>query len=220
MRNHLWVLAVLIPTPAFGAVLSSDASFGPTTVIESFENIAGRGSNLAIGAPYTFPSGAKLLSPPPRGDSSTAASVNGGFFGMEGGSPLVPDGTAYLGQPNPSLFDNGLTIELPFNAWRVGAFVATSSAGAEGALVIESYSPTGALIESVLTTGVTEQGWKNNFIGFESPTGIRRIRYDGFGGGVLRIDKLEFQPLPEPSAAAVVMVAAACGMLRRRRGRR
>ena len=217
MRYPFCALALLIPLPAFGGVLTSDASFGPGTIIESFEAIAGQGNDQPIGAPFTFPSGAKLLSPPPHSDSSSLYIVNGGFFGLEGGSALIPDGTAYLGQAGPGLFDSGVIIDLPFTAYRVGAYVATSQDGVEGPVLVEAISPGGAVIDSVTTRNVTSSGWRNNFIGFQSEGGIRKIHYDGLGGGVLRVDKLQVEPLPEPSSVALVAVAGAGLVTRRKR---
>lgn len=221
MKIIAWVMVCLMGVGAVRGqtvVLSDTENFSDEKVIESFENIGGRGSNVQITSELVLPSGIVVAGQTPTGfNFSPPAIVNGGFFGLTGASPDVPDGTSYLGQGNPGLNDDGIVFVLPEDAIRVGAFVSTASSDPDGPVVLEAYNAAGQLLSSKLTRGVSSSGWATNFIGFENAAGIRSLRFDGFGGGVLRIDLLQYDPVPEPGMALCMLAAAAGCLLRRGR---
>jgi hypothetical protein len=226
MRAVCCLLVVLssfqFATRGDASPITSDAAFGASTVVESFEGIAAPGDDLPVFTPFALPSGAVITQPPPRSDSFGPFIVSGGFFGLEGGSSLIPDGRAYLGQANAGLFDDGIHIVLPFDVLRVGAYFATSLPG-EGTThhggTFSAYDANNNLLESTAINPILSTNWKTSFRGFENAAGIRSIHYDGFGGGTLRMDLLKFQAIPEPSAVAVCVISlmTACATARRLR---
>lgn len=81
----------------------------------------------------------------------------------------------------------------------------------------EAFDVNGNLLEMTKITNIDVSQWSDDFVGIERSEGIAKIAFDGNGAGVLRIDDLTWDALPEPS------VAAAFGILvllpRRRYGR-
>ena len=186
------------------------------TVIESFETIAGRGRNIQILGSLLLPCGAVVTSNYPYNDSSTPFVVNNGFFGLGTASPYCPDGTAYLGQANPGLFDDGIWITFPEAVTKVGAYFCSADNDFPSAsVVLEAYDADDNLVDYTELSGIHYQQWATSFRGFENYAGIKAIRYDGDGDGVLRIDRLAYQPVPEPGAVSLLLTSGLMLLLKR-----
>lgn len=197
------------------------SSFGAATVVESFEGIAGNGENMAINVVFDLPSGISIVGPVQNsGDSFVPFIVNGGFFGLSPASGAIPDGTAYLGQSNPGLLDDGIIFQFPENTLRVGAFLGIdTNFDTDAAIEISVFDSDGNQLDSLLNrggSGVNEE-WAQNFIGYESDVPIHRLHYDGAGNGVLRLDGLQFETssVPEPSATSILTFLLLLSVFRR-----
>lgn len=187
------------------------------TKIESFETIAGRGDDMEIYGTLSLPCGAVVTNDYPWHDSFAPFVVNGGFFGLYGASSYCPDGGAYLGQANPGLHDSGIWITFPEEVTKVGAYVCSATdSDSTAPVVFEAYDKNGKMLDDMVLSGIHYRQWATSFRGFESSTGIKAIRYDGYGDGVLRLDGLAFQPVPEPGTLLMLCLGALMLLLRRR----
>jgi len=163
---------------------------------------------------------------PNRFDSFGTRLVDGGgFFGYTFADllPYIPSGTAYLGQANAGLFDDGIVFTFPSDMLRVGAYVVADPwQTAGGPVHVTAYNASGDVVDSLSFSRAAVTGWRDHFIGFEDATGIRSILFKGEGDAVLRLDDLTFEPVPEPSTF-VLLGMGAVGLLgfawRWRRGR-
>lgn len=229
MKRHTFCYLVFLATIALhtktapAQSIVNSVGLGPSAIVESFEGITGNGNNLAVNtSAVALPTGVVILPPnPPRFDSSAPFIVNGGFFGLFGADPLIPSGTAYFGQANPSLFDDGIVFQLPVNTVEVGAFLGIGTDSSPNAAVeISIFDAAGNQLDSTIRnadSGVTSN-WAQNFVGFQSNVPIDTIKYDGFGSGVLRIDDLQFvTAIPEPSSALIAMITLSLVPFSRRR---
>jgi hypothetical protein len=235
--GHLIVslLACIVLQSAVRASPITRGAFTAAAKVEGFENLhrpstPSASQNLPI--PFTFRSGVVLTSPAPnRADSSGVFIVDGdGFFGLYPYED-VPDGTAYLGQANPSLLTGPIVFTFPTLEARVGALIAVAMPETPDSwATLSAYGADGKLLESLTTRGIQPDKWATNFIGIQRPEGIKSIAISSDGSGVLRLDDLTFEALadvpPPPAAplpAALGMAAVAvpvCAFIARARRRR
>jgi hypothetical protein len=186
------------------------SAFTAAATVESFEGIVNN-TDLAIQTPFHFPSdSAVTLTGPVPSISGTFGPyiVGDGFFGLSSGQ-FVPDGKAYLGQSNPNLDTGPLEFTFATPMLRVGALFATSTPfdSSPASVTLEAIGANGTLLESVSVTGVQPQAWATDFVGIQRGEGIARLIVAGNKQGVLRMDDLTFEALPEPSGIALAAVA-------------
>lgn len=206
--------------------------FGPGAIVESFEGLATYGGaniyhpiqNLllpGVEGPYTFASGATLVTPDLRTtspdvpfrtnsvlliDNSLITDGRAGIVSVsfqqsniKPNSWNIPDGQAYL-VSSPS---NALTFQFASDLGKVGAFVS----GSGSLITLSAFDAQGQLLESVAIPTVLAWDWPTNFLGLEA-AGIRKVV---FSGESVTIDALRFEPVPEPSTllawgASIVVV--------------
>jgi hypothetical protein len=224
------VLLATISTRLATAVPIGPGDFGPGAIVESFEGLSpgpnipavGNGAFLRPGenAAYTFPSGASLTSPVPnpavsgarvgdftRGDAS--ASLSGHSIVVSD----IPLGSAYLIGGDETSYAPLIEFCFPTDMLRVGAYIS----GNHNWYTLTAYDAAGAPIETVQGRGA----WSTNFLGIQDQRGIRRVDIGGFVIDLMiatrntLVDGLTFEPLPEPSMAALFVAAAVLVHLRR-----
>lgn len=218
-------MAVLAASALSTATAAPPAGFSPLATSESFEDLNRPSTPSAIGnlpTPFTFPSGLSIVSPAPNsGDSSGVFVVEGGFFGFLPGpnGEGVPDGKAYLGQGAPGLTD-AIRLNFPQTVAKVGAYVAITGDN-NGTVTVSALSAANTVLDSAVVTGIGPAGWPQNFVTLSS-AGIVSLLFTGDGGGVLRVDQVTWDPVPEPSSVALASLAAIAGasVTRRVRQRR
>ena len=207
--------------------------FGSSAIVESFEGLSPgpnipQSQNLAffkpgVNGPFTFNSGVTLTGPIPNalppsavgipvGDFSLGPAVFGlGDNGLIASANDVPDGSAYLAlnsHPGP--------IEFTFTSdvFRVGALVAggTAFGMGPGFSTLSAFDASGKLLETVSVTKVNVSSWSSNFAGLQTDSGIRKISFSDSDAGrnPLVLDRLTFEPVPEPTTWLVIAVGLLC----------
>ena len=215
-------MSLLASGSASVAVAALPPGFSPSAVSESFENLNRPDSPNAIDnlpTPFTFPSGLSIVSPAPNAvDSTGVFVVEGGFFGFAPGpnGQGIPDGEAYLGQGNPGLADP-VRLLFPQTVAKIGAYVAVKDDNG-GSVIVEALNDQNGVLASTVVTGIGPAEWLQNFIMLSSP-GIASMRFTGNGVGVLRVDLVAWETVPEPSSVALASVASVVGASMRRRAR-
>jgi hypothetical protein len=153
-------------------------------------------------------------------DTTGVFIVEGGLFGFAPGpnGEGIPDGEAYLGQGNPGLTDP-IRLEFPQTVSKVGAYVSIDDAQ-ERTITVSALDASNTELASTVVSSVGPAEWPQNFITLFS-SGISSLQFSGTGDGVLRIDLVTWDVIPEPSSG---MLAGASGLLvvvgRRRRTKR
>lgn len=229
-----WLLWAL-PLQAGAAPFFLD-TFGAGAGVESFEGLERPNSIVAsvnLPTPFTFPSGLELTKPSPNNNNSfgpfivaaapfdpTATSLTGGFYGYTIASDptKVPDGGAYLGQASPSALDNTLEFRFDRPVRKVGMYLAVATPTAPAAsATIKVYNAANVLLETLTSVGVTVDGWSSNFVGIQRSEVIDRMEITGIGTGVLRVDVIKWEEVPEPGTGLLCFAfLAATRSIRRR----
>jgi len=187
------------------------ASFGPNTIVESFEGqltitvdqdfIPFDGGTLPFGGVdvgYVFPSGLVLSGMSASPDGVVLYDWSAGFVynqawllfsaGAIFGTTVLPSGTSFLGHDND---EHGAPLELtlPAPAFRVGAFVESRDFGV---VTLRAYDAGGGLVGSAeaVPDGVIASGL-DTFVGLEAGVPIARIE---FSGPHVAVDEIAFDP--------------------------
>jgi hypothetical protein len=142
--------------------------------------------------------------------------VEGGFFGFSPGpnGQGIPDGEAYLGQGNPGLTDP-IRLAFPQTVSKVGAYVSIDDLR-ERTVTVSALDASNMVLASTVVSAIGPADWPQNFITLYSP-GISSLQFAGTGDGVLRIDLVAWDVVPEPSAAVLTGLGGLLLIARRRR---
>jgi hypothetical protein len=180
--------------------------FSPSAVSESFEDLNRPdvpSAILNLPTPFTFPSGLSIVSPVPNAvDTSGVFIVEGGFFGFTPGpnDEGIPDGEAYLGQGNPGLTDP-VRLAFPQTVARVGAYVAINGVDVDS-VTVAALDAANIVLDSTVVSNIGPPDWSQNFVTLSSP-GIASLQFTGTGSGVLRVDLVTWDVVPEPASAGL-----------------
>jgi len=225
MKKAILIVCVtVIAAEAVEAEVIGRSAFSGSAVTETFENITQPNKHLfTIPTPFLLPCGAIVSKPAPNRSDSFATMIvdRGGFFGyaFDTIAPYLPSGSAYVGQANAGLFDQGVVFTFPQDMLRVGAYVAADPwQGQGGPIHITAYDASGLTLETTLISHATVEGWRDRFLGFKRNEGIRSLRFRGEGGAVLRLDDLTFEPVPEPATLSLLALGG-LELVRRRKRR-
>jgi hypothetical protein len=209
---HTTVLVFLLfVSTATSLATAAPPGFSPSAVSESFEDLNRPdvpSAILNLPTPFTFPSGLSIVSPVPNAvDTTGVFVVEGGFFGFSPGpnGEGIPDGEAYLGQGNPGGTDP-VRLEFPETVARVGAYVAIDGVD-EDTVTVSALDAQNMVLASTVVTGINPAEWPQNFVTLASP-GIASLQFTGTGAGVLRVDLVTWDVVPEPATAMLACVAA------------
>jgi hypothetical protein len=217
-RSIVFFLALTLT--GITSAAAAPPGFSSSAASESFENLNRPDVSSAIinlPTPFTFPSGLSIVSPVPNAiDSSGVFIVEGGFFGFSPGpnGEGIPDGEAYLGQGNPGLTDP-IRLAFPQTVVKVGAYVSIDGVD-EQMITVSALDASSSELASTVVTSVGPAEWPQHFITLFSP-GISSLQFAGTGSGVLRVDLVTWDVVPEPSAALLTVVGVLQLIGRRRR---
>jgi len=204
------------------AIPVGPSDFGPSTITESFEGLSAASNIPAVGngaflkpgvlSAYTFASGITLTWPVPNssdegpmigdfalGDASFALS-SGGI----GSSADVPFGTAYMVSGGAT---SNISVQFNFagDMIRAGAYLG----GNTDSVTVSFFDSADILLKQINLMG-KPPGWETNFVAYEHTGGIRKLAFDygpystGSSPQHMFIDKLMFEPIPEPTTAAML----------------
>ncbi|WP_143845440.1 PEP-CTERM sorting domain-containing protein [Nostoc sp. T09] len=224
------VLASVETKPTYAFQINSSA-FGPSAVVESFENVS-VGTNVrqefagyispGINGPFTFASGVTLTRPIPNPGISQGVivgdfSIGSAYFGLAGNGSVsaaeVPNGTAYLGLNSVA---SAGPIEFTFasDIRRIGAFVDSVNFGRD--ITLSAFDAANNLLETVSIASINVSQWRSNFLGVENISGIRKV---AFNGDYLVLDNLKFESksVPEPLTIGGTALAGGIGLLMKKR---
>ncbi len=229
MNNPLvtGTLALILACGPALAIEIGPGDFGPGAVMESFEGLPVPESGFAyLPFGYGFPSGVVFAGPDSAGQADETRI--GDFLAGDASVPLlwppplssasqVPFGSAFVVSGGDS-WDGLMTFTFPPGTFRAGAYISGGN-DLVNVWVSDGWDmPVGA---GSISTGLGIDNWADNFIGFESATGIHTMWMEGIsltmvaGPRHLLVDGVTFE-VPEPATLSLLALGG-LAMLRRRR---
>jgi hypothetical protein len=239
---------ITLPSKSAQAVQIGLQNFGSNAILESFEGLSSSENKPLLenesgvlklgvdGQPIVFGSGVVLTGPLPSELPPSAIgiqlddwSIGRASFGLGENGQItsvadVPDGTAYLAL---DVISGPIEFTFPFDVFRVGALVTGASftpGGSATPINLSAFDSKGNLLETVTIGSVKVSDWRNNFLGLESATGIRKVTFSGGrvnGESYLVLDRLTFETqsippasIPEPSLTLGLLIVFSVNLLK------